>query len=215
MFKVQDTIYVDIANLKYARARTKQYDNGMRYITIVLNNNGKPLDIVDNTVKVYLGKPDGTYVLNDVKYVDIHNGVVEIEITSQMSVLEGIMPCELVIWDNNSKAMTTSYKFEIQVDKTYFNQAKVTSTNEFGVLGNLSKMEDFEVNSDEWTRREDGLYETTINHEKNVSLCFIKGIGKADKEERVLAYEIIDTMSIKVLSDEAEDLIIAVEYKFC
>ena len=59
MFTVESSLYVDISNLKHARAKTKQYDTGLRYITIFLNDNGKPLNIEDNTVKVYMWKSDG------------------------------------------------------------------------------------------------------------------------------------------------------------
>lgn len=214
MFTVESSLYVDISNLKHARTKTKQYDNGLRYITVFINDNGKPLNIEDNTVKVYMWKTDGTSVLNDVKYIDTMNGIIEIEITSQMSAVAGVMPCELVIWDNTKRKMTTSYKFEIEVEKTYFNQTNIISKDEFGILGDTLRLYEEEISETQWTLREDGLYEVLIQHGKNTSACFVKAIG-TDNVERLVATESIDLMNIKAITDEPENLKIFVEYKFC
>lgn len=214
MFTVESSLYVDISNLKHARAKTKQYDNGLRYITIFLNDNGKPLNIEDNAVKIYMWKSDGTSVLNNVKYIDVTNGIIEVEITSQMSAVAGVMPCELVIWDSTKRKMTTSYKFEIEVEQTYFNQSKVVSQNEFGVLGDIAKFHEENVESVDWIEREDGLFEVMINHNLNTSACFVEAFG-VDGERRFIATETINGMSIKVLTDEAENMKVFVVYRFC
>ena len=215
MFTVENSLYVDISNLKHARAKIKQYDNGIRYITIYINDNGKPLNIEDNSVKIYLGKTDGTFVLNDVEYIDIHNGIVRISITSQMSAIAGIMPCELVIWDNKTNSMTTSYKFELEVEKTYYNQSKVTSANEFGVLGDVCRLHEEEILSADWILREDGLYEKIVNHNKNSICCSATGVGLDDGEQRFLVCEVVDLLNCKIITDEIEDIKVYISYKFC
>lgn len=214
MFTIENSLYVDVSNLKHARVKTKQYDNGLRYVTVFLNDNGKPLNIEDNTVKIYMWKTDGTSVLNDVKYIDTINGIIEIEITSQMSAVSGIMPCELVIWDSTGRKMTTSYKFEIEVEKTYFNQANIISKDEFGILGDVIRFHEEKIESSQWILREDGLYETTIQHGKNTSICFSKAIG-IDNEERFVATEKIDLMNLKIITDEQEEMTVYLEYRFC
>ena len=57
------------------------------------------------------------------------------------------------------------------------------------------------------------MFEVLINHDKNVSTIFARGIGD-DKEDRLLAIEHIDSMSMKVLTDEKENMTIIIEHKF-
>lgn len=213
MFTLENTLYVDVSNLKFARAKVKQYDSKFRYLTIILNDGGRPLDLEGNSVKVYMGKTDGTYVLNDVKYIDAKNGIVEVEITGQMTAVMGIMPCEMVIWDSEREAIMTSYKFEIEVEKTYFAQNSIISENEFGVLGDVLRRKNVKILSSDWEENENGLFECVYNHELNTSIVFVHGFD-ADGDEVFLASEKVDSMNIKIITDTREDLDVVIDYRF-
>lgn len=213
MFTLENTLYVDVSNLKFARAKVKQYDSKFRYLTIILNDGGRPLDLEGNSVKVYMGKTDGTYVLNDVKYIDAKNGIVEVEITGQMTAVMGTMPCEMVIWDSEREAIMTSYKFEIEVEKTYFAQSAITSENEFGVLGNVVRRRNIKILEADWTQREDGLFEYIYNHELNTDTVFVNGFDM-ENDEVFLATEKVDFMNTKIITDTREDLDVVIDYRF-
>lgn len=213
MFTLENTLYVDVSNLKFARAKVKQYDSKFRYLTIILNDGGRPLDLEGNSVKVYMGKTDGTYVLNDVKYIDAKNGIVEVEITGQMTAVMGTMPCEMVIWDSEREAIMTSYKFEIEVEKTYFAQSAITSENEFGVLGNVVRRRNIKILEADWTQREDGLFEYIYNHELNTDTVFVNGFDM-ENDEVFLATEKVDFMNTKITTDTREDLDVIIDYRF-
>ena len=213
MFTLENTLYVDVSNLKFARAKVKQYDSKFRYLTIILNDGGRPLDLEGNSVKVYMGKTDGTYVLNDVKYIDAKNGIVEVEITGQMTAVMGTMPCEMVIWDSEREAIMTSYKFEIEVEKTYFAQSAITSENEFGVLGNVVRRRNIKILEADWTQREDGLFEYIYNHELNTDTVFVNGFDM-ENDEVFLATEKVDFMNTKIITDTREDLDVIIDYRF-
>ena len=213
MFTLENTLYVDVSNLKFARAKVKQYDSKFRYLTIILNDGGRPLDLEGNSVKVYMGKTDGTYVLNDVKYIDAKNGIVEVEITGQMTAVMGTMPCEMVIWDSEREAIMTSYKFEIEVEKTYFAQSAITSENEFGVLGNVVRRRNIKILEADWIQREDGLFEYIYNHELNTDTIFVNGFDM-ENDEVFLATEKVDFMNTKIITDTREDLDVIIDYRF-
>lgn len=213
MFTLENTLYVDVSNLKHARAKVKQYDSKFRYLTIILNDDGRPLDLEGNTVKVYMGKTDGTYVLNDVKYIDARNGIIEVEITGQMTAVMGTMPCEIVIWDSNREAIMTSYKFEIEVEKTYFKQSQVVSENEFGVLGDIVRSKNFTIAELDWTDREDGLFEFIYQHGLNTKIITLNAFDN-ENEEVFALFENTDFENVKVITDTKENLYVVINYRF-
>jgi len=111
----------------------KQGDTLSRFLQITLSDNGAAINLTDNTVRIYIKKPDGTKVYNDATIVTAASGVVKVEFTSQALAAAGSLECELTIGGLDGSILT-SKGFYVTVDKVIRDDAAIESSDEFGFI---------------------------------------------------------------------------------
>lgn len=101
-----------------------------RVIAIGFTNDGYKYEIPENTV-VYLKaqKPDGTQINTD-EYCSIVDNMVKIKVFKQLSAVDGIVKCELMLSDSSGKIYTSNH-FNIAVKKSVHADENLKSTDEY------------------------------------------------------------------------------------
>ncbi len=105
-----------------------------RFIEVALYDRDTPLDITGKTAAIYLTKPDKTIVYNQCEILDGANGVISVELTSQMSAVAGtICDCEIHIIDPAGSLLKIT-GLTIVIDRSVEDGKAVESSNEFTLL---------------------------------------------------------------------------------
>jgi len=107
---------------------------GTRYVDISLMNNGKPY-MVDReavTVSIRGTKPDNHAIFNECEILD--SNTIRVEITQQMSAIDGRSNYEVSIMSNLENRTLTSFPFFIIISKSSFDVGYVVSSDEFVLL---------------------------------------------------------------------------------
>ena len=79
---------------------------GSRFLKINIIDNGMPVDLTGVTVYLYAKKADDTKVFNTVKVEDAKQGIVLVEITSQVLAIEGLIKLTLLLVKDNARLAT-------------------------------------------------------------------------------------------------------------
>lgn len=116
------------------RVKVNQGEVNSRFLEIKILDKKKAFNLTGKTVIFYATKPDGNLIFNYCEIVDAQKGIVNLAMTSQMSIVPGIMrDCEIDILDDElTKLKIKGLNIEI-VRCTDFELA-VESTSEFTVL---------------------------------------------------------------------------------
>ncbi|EJT6340578.1 BppU family phage baseplate upper protein [Clostridium perfringens] len=117
----------------------KQGDVKSRYLLFRFFNDYGVINLNKASVRIYIDKPDGTQIFNDLT-IDNVNNLAELELTTQTLALAGILKCELFI--NKDESILSNIPFEIEVIKTLKKDSAIESTNEFSALTNALKLVD-------------------------------------------------------------------------
>ncbi len=81
---------------------TVQGEVNSRFLEVTLLDNNGAIDLTGKSVKFQAKKPDGQVIFNDMSITDASNGIVELELTSQISAVPGILKnCEILIIDES------------------------------------------------------------------------------------------------------------------
>lgn len=111
----------------------KQFDTtGSRSFTFRLLKNSIPFDLTGLSVKVGGKKPDGKDIFNSCTIKDSQKGIVELELTTQMQVVAGMLSLELIIFRGSTRLSTIP--FEVKVIQSATCYSEVQSSDEFGAL---------------------------------------------------------------------------------
>lgn len=106
-----------------------------RTILIRLTEGYKSYQIADGCSARFCGKkPDGNYLYND---CTISGGIITYNLTSQTTACEGVVECEIQLFDANGKQIT-SPRFSLVVDGTVYNGEEIASTPEADSLKELT-----------------------------------------------------------------------------
>ena len=111
----------------------KQGDTNSRFLDVYLKDNGRPINLTGNEVKLYGKKQDGKVIFNNGTITDAVNGRCQFELTSQALAVAGNLELEISIWQNNEKTLTTQ-TFKVFVVPRVGNDRAIESSNEFGAL---------------------------------------------------------------------------------
>ena len=116
------------------RVKVNQGEVNSRFLEIKILDKNKTFDLTGKTAIFYATKPDGNLIFNYCEIVDAQKGIVNLAMTSQMSIASGIMrDCEIDILDEElTKLKVKGLSIEI-VRCTDFESA-IESTSEFTVL---------------------------------------------------------------------------------
>ncbi len=113
----------------------KQFDtDNARSFTFQFIQNSTPFSLNGITVKVGGVKPDGKKIFNDVQIIDSTNGIVELDLTSQMLAVNGVLKLEFIFMKDNIRL--SSYSFEINIVPSVTNFNAIESSDEFNALTN-------------------------------------------------------------------------------
>ena len=113
----------------------KQFDtDNARSFTFQFIQNNTPFSLNGINVKVGGVKPDGKKIFNDVQIIDSTNGIVELDLTSQMLAANGVLKLEFIFMKDNIRL--SSYTFEINIVPSVTNFNAIESSDEFGALTN-------------------------------------------------------------------------------
>ena len=116
------------------RVKVNQGEVNSRFLEIKILDKKKVFNLTGKTVIFYATKPDGNLIFNYCEVIDAQKGLVNLAMTSQMSIVPGIMrDCEIDILDEElTKLKVKGLSIEI-VRCTDF-EAAIESTSEFTVL---------------------------------------------------------------------------------
>ncbi len=116
------------------RVQVNQGEVNSRFLEIKILDKKKAFNLTGKTVIFYATKPDGNLIFNYCEIIDAQKGLINLAMTSQMSIVPGIMrDCEIDILDEElTKLKVKGLSIEI-IRCTDFESA-IESTSEFTVL---------------------------------------------------------------------------------
>ena len=83
------------------RVQVNQGEVNSRFLEIKILDKKKAFNLTDKTVIFYATKPDGNLIFNYCEIIDAQKGLINLAMTSQMSIVPGIMrDCEIDILDD-------------------------------------------------------------------------------------------------------------------
>lgn len=189
--------YYKSINLKIDKELTnpiqaKQGDSARYLLINIKNNDGTNFDLTDKTVRLYAIKPDGKQIFNDCKVIDVKNGQIEVQLTTQILAVIGWVKCELLIASTDNIKLSTMY-FTIDVIATNVNTAAIESTNEFQALDKaLEQIDQYNKYYEETSGKLEEKYTTRLSNAEN-SLTSLES-NKRDKSTKIKSSE-LDTSS--------------------
>ncbi len=111
----------------------KQFDTtGARSFRFNVLKDNEKYDLTGYKISVGAKKEDSKVILNDVQIIDPTNGIIELDLTSQMLVVDGVLKLEFLFFKNN--ILLSSYPFEIRIIPSVTNFNVIESSNEFLTL---------------------------------------------------------------------------------
>lgn len=143
MAKTYNTLTIEVKEDITDIITAKQDDTQSRYLDVRLQDDGQPINLTGNEVRIYGRKKDGTSFFNDGTITDAVNGRCQFELTNQALAVVGDVAVEISIWQNNQRILTTQ-TFKVYVVPKIRDDNAIESSNEFGALVVLfQKLYDF------------------------------------------------------------------------
>lgn len=133
MAKTYNTLIIEVKEPIADLITAKQGDTNSRFLDVYLKDNGRPINLTGNEVKLYGKKQDGKVIFNNGQITDAINGRCQFELTSQALAVAGELQLEISIWQNNERTLTTQ-TFKVFVVPRVGNDRAIESSNEFGAL---------------------------------------------------------------------------------
>lgn len=145
--------YLDLAFEELIKIKVKQKDTA-RYILFRLLDNGRIFDLTGKSVTFFAKKPDSKEVFNQATITSASNGECEIQLTSQVLAVQGIVECELVIYEGED--ILSTFIFELDVKKSVRSNSAIESSHEYTVIEELmNKMKEWIEKTKEAIKRVD------------------------------------------------------------
>lgn len=133
--------YIDLINMNFIRIKVKQKDNG-RYIMFRILQDGVKFDLTGKTIKFFAKKPDGKEVFNNANITSSSDGECEVKLTSQTLAVQGIVECELSIYEGEE--IISTFIFELDVKKSVRANSSIESSHEYTVIEEImNKMKEW------------------------------------------------------------------------
>lgn len=105
---VTKEINLDIWKRNDIAITVNQGEKDTRIIQISFKDNGEPLNLSGKEVVFYCRKPDGKVVYNSCEIIDSLNGIANLNLTSQILALKGVLLCEFHILENEGNILKVS-----------------------------------------------------------------------------------------------------------
>jgi hypothetical protein len=141
--KTYNTLTIEVKEDITDIITAKQDDTQSRYLDVILQDDGQPINLTGQEVRIYGRKKDKTEFFNDGTITDAAKGRCQFELTNQALAVVGDVEVEISIWQNNQRILTTQ-TFKVFVVPKIRNDTAIESSNEFGALVVLfQKLYDF------------------------------------------------------------------------
>lgn len=128
------SITLDVWEPSDVRVKVNQGEIDARFLKIKLTDKNKSMDLTGKTVIFYATKPDDNLIFNNCDIVDAAKGIVSLGLTSQMSIVAGIMrDCEIDILDPGIEKLKVK-GLTLEICRTTNFESAVESTSEFTAL---------------------------------------------------------------------------------
>ena len=122
-----------------------------RFLEITITDKGSFFNLTGKTVMVYMTKPDGKIIFNSCSVVDAPNGKINVPLTSQMSIVSGIIKDFEIHIIGSDKTRLKITGVCLKIKETANADEAIESTNEFTALiealskvdGSLEYVEEF------------------------------------------------------------------------
>ena len=105
-----------------------------RFLEITITDKGNFFNLTGKTVMVYMTKPDGKIIFNSCRVVDAPNGKINVSLTSQMSIVAGVVKDFEVHIIGNDKSRLKVSGICLKIKGTSNVDEAIESTNEFTAL---------------------------------------------------------------------------------
>ena len=113
-----------------------------RFLEITITDKGNFFNLTGKTVMVYMTKPDGKIIFNSCSVVDAPNGKINVSLTSQMSIVAGVVKDFEVHIIGNDKSRLKVSGICLKIKDTSNVDEAIESTNEFTALVEALKKAD-------------------------------------------------------------------------
>lgn len=110
-----------------------QNDTQSRYLDVSLYNNGLPIDLTGEVVRINFKKEGGTTFFNQGEITNAAEGRCQFALTNEVLSEAKTLKAQISIWSGEGEILSTQV-FLIRVTESIRNDEEVESTNEFGVL---------------------------------------------------------------------------------
>lgn len=121
----------------------KQYDHKSRVLGVELIVHNTLLDLENSRVDIWVYKPDGKLVVNEVlkENIDIENSIILVPLTRQMLTTLPKVECEIVVTSAENRVLSFPI-FEIEIEDSNMDTSQPVSTSEFDLFfASLVRME--------------------------------------------------------------------------
>ena len=127
-------ITLDVWQPSNIRVKVNQGEVNSRFLQVKILDKKKPFNFTGKTVIFYATKPDGNLIFNDCEIEKATNGIVTLQLTSQMSIVPGIMrDCEFHILDEELTKLKVK-GLSIEIARCTDFESAIESTSEFTAL---------------------------------------------------------------------------------
>ena len=116
------------------RIQVNQGEVNSRFLEIKILDKKKAFNLAGKTVIFYATKPDGNLIFNYCEIIDAQKGLINLAMTSQMSIVPGIMrDCEIDILDEELTKLKVK-GLSIEIARCTDFESAIESTSEFTAL---------------------------------------------------------------------------------
>ena len=137
---------MDISSRYRGEVTAKQGDVGTRVLSVQLLDGAQPYVLESGvTARIYVAKPDGHFVYNDVAVSDAATGKLSVPLTAQTLAAAGLASCEIVLFGADETVLST-IPFSLRIIASVRNDQATPSGDEFTGFDAyvVQKMQEFE-----------------------------------------------------------------------
>ena len=125
---------LDVWNKEDIRIKVNQGEVNARFLQVQFIDKNEPLNLENKQVFFFAKKPDGHLIFNRCNIIDENDGTVNLELTSQMSIVDGVMKdCEFDIIATDLARLKVKGLI-LEIEKCTDFDSATESTSEFTAL---------------------------------------------------------------------------------
>ncbi len=187
------SITLDVWQSNDVRVKVNQGEIDSRFLQIKITDKNKAFDLADKTVIFYATKPDGNLIFNYCEIIDTQKGVVNLAMTSQMSIVPGIIrDCEIDIID---AGVTKPKAADQPIEKPEKEESSIEKLKVKGLSIEIVRCTDFDAaveSTSEFTALDEALADVQAVMDAYSEENIMKKIMSMDGEGSGLDADVLD-----------------------